>query len=147
MNDVKLSEAEALTAGAELWVINNDPSLSWWSQLDFLSGYLFSQNYFRTVKETPSELINIIEATNLETSVNQNVHNYVLLGTEDHFLNKWTLVWNNLTENQVAGVIAEMAPQLNFSNVRLFSHQGSLLNALKARQTASLETISFIENA
>ena len=145
MTDVKLSEAEALSSGAELWVINNDPSLNWWSQLDFLSGYLFSQNYFRTVKETPSELINIIEATNLDTPSNQNTHNYVLLGTEDHFFNKWTLVWNNLSETQLATIISDMSSQMNFSNVRLFSHQSQLLKALKARQTASSLNISYIE--
>ncbi|MGZ3690132.1 MAG: hypothetical protein ACXVAX_01430 [Pseudobdellovibrio sp.] len=145
MTDVKLSEDQALSSGAELWVISNDPSLNWWSQLDFLSGYLFSQNYFRTVKETPSELINIIEATNLETPTSQHPHNFVLLGTEDHFFNKWTLVWNNLNESQLAAIITDMAAQMNFSNVRLFSHQSQLLKALKTRQTASLLNISYIE--
>lgn len=146
MNVVKLIEDEAISSGAELWVVHNDPSLKWWSKLDFLSGYLLTQNYFRKEKELSTELINIIEATSLDIPSQQKLHNYVLLGTEDHFLNKWILVWNNLSEAQLADIIIGMSKKLKFSNVRLFSHFTPISKALQTRQTTSLETISYIEN-
>ena len=146
MNVVKLIETEALNQGSELWIIHNDPSLKWWSKLDFLSGFLLSQNFLRKEKELPQELISIIEATSLDIPSHQKLHNYVLLGTGDHFLNKWTLVWNSLSEEQLADIIIGMTKKLNFKNVRLSSHPDSITKALKTRQTTSLETITYIEN-
>src|SRR4051812_11804090 len=121
MSAVKITEQEALSEGAELWVIRNDPSLTWWSKLDFLSAYLLSENYFRPEKQVPPQLLNIIEATRFNTFSQASLQNYVLLGTEDHFFNKWVLVWSQLKEQELADSILELSSKLKFSSVRFFS--------------------------
>lgn len=146
MSVAKLSEQEALSAGAELWVIRNDPSLAWWSKLDFLSAYLLSENYFRPKKQVPAQLLNILEATRFDTFSQPSLQNYVLLGSEDHFFNKWLLVWNQLKEDELADSIADLSSKLKFSSVRIFSDSKSLTAALLTRPSASSLNISFIEN-
>jgi hypothetical protein len=146
MSAVKLSEHEALAAGAELWVIRNDPKLPWWSKLDFHSAYLLSENYFRPKKQIPPQLLNIIEATRFDTFSQPSLQNYVLLGTEDHFFNKWILVWSQLKEAELADSIAELSGKLKFSSVRFFSDSEMLTSALLTRPSASSLNISFIEN-
>lgn len=146
MSVAKLSEQEALSAGAELWVIRNDPSLAWWSKLDFLSAYLLSENFFRPKKQVPAQLLNILEATRFDTFSQSSLQNYVLLGSEDHFFNRWLLVWNQLKEEELAVSIAELSAKLKFSSIRIFSDSKSLTAALLARPSASSLNISFIEN-
>jgi hypothetical protein len=135
-----------LAAGAELWVIRNDPKLPWWSKLDFHSAYLLSENYFRPKKQIPPQLLNIIEATRFDTFSQPSLQNYVLLGTEDHFFNKWILVWSQLKEAELADSIAELSGKLKFSSVRFFSDSEMLTSALLTRPSASSLNISFIEN-
>lgn len=146
MSVAKISEQEALSAGADLWVIRNDPSLTWWPKLDFLSSYLLSENYFRPKKQVPAQLLNILEATRFDTFSQSSLQNYVLLGTEDHFFNKWLLVWNQLKEEELADSIADLSAKLKFSSVRFFSDSKSLTTALSARPSTSSLNISFIEN-
>jgi len=146
MSAVKVSEQEALSAGAELWVIRNDPALAWWSKLDFLSAYLLSENFFRPKKQVPAQLLNILEATRFDTFSQPSLQNYVLLGTEDHFFNKWLLVWNQLKEKELADSIVDLSGKLKFSSVRIFSDSKSLSEALATRPSASSLNISFIEN-
>ncbi|MCC2677434.1 MAG: hypothetical protein K0R29_10 [Pseudobdellovibrio sp.] len=146
MSAVRISEQEALSAGAELWVIRNDPALAWWSKLDFLSAYLLSENYFRPKKQVPAQLLNILEATRFDTFSQPSLQNYVLLGSEDHFFNKWVLVWNQLKEKELADSIVDLSVKLKFSSVRIFSDSKSLTEALAARPSASSLNISFIEN-
>jgi hypothetical protein len=146
MSAVKLTENEALSAGADLWVIRNDPALHWWSKLDFLSAYLLSENYFRPKRQVPAQLLSIIEATRFDTFSQPSLQNYVLLGTEDHFFNKWVLVWSQLKEHDLADSIAELSAKLKFSSVRFFSDSEALTSALLTRPSASSINISFIEN-
>lgn len=146
MSAVKLPEQDALTAGAELWIIRNDPSLAWWSKLDFLSAYLLSENYFRPKKQVPAQLLNILEATRFDTFSQPSLQNYVLLGSEDHFFNKWLLVWNQLKEQELADSIVDLSSKLKFSSVRIFSDSKALTSAFSTRPLASSLNISFIEN-
>lgn len=146
MNVETITESMALTEGADLWIIKNDPSNKWWKKLDFASGYLFSKNYFKSKKETPSELINIIEATRLNVLDRVNVQNYILLGTQDHFLNRWTLVWNNINETQLVDSLLELSQSLKFDSIRIFHSSGTIMKILKTRPSASSLNISYIEN-
>lgn len=145
MNASKLAEAQALNAGADLWVIRNDPGLHWWSKLDFLSHFLLSQVQLKPEKTTPQALKNILQATHFSTNSNVNIQNHVLLGSEDHFLNKWILTWSG-SENELAEVICQSALHLKVSSVRFFSHAHSILPLLEAQPTASSLTITYIEN-
>ena len=146
MSVVKLSEQDALSPGAELWVIRNDPSLAWWSKLDFASAYLLSENYFRPKKQVPAQLLNILEATRFDTFSQPSLQNYILLGTEDHFFNKWILVWSDLKDHELAESVGQLSAKLKFSSVRFFSDSKDLVPALTARPLASSLNISFIEN-
>ena len=143
----RLSETEAFLGGADLWVVKNDPSLRWWSKLDLASAYLLSENFFRAEKEIPSQLIDILEAISLNPTPQSHLKNFVLLGTEDHFLNKWLLVWNNLSDSQLNDSILELSEKMHFNSVRFFSHADSLMQNLATRPSASSLNISFIENA
>ena len=145
MNVSKISEVKALSEGAELWVIRNDPGLLWWSKLDFNSHFLLSQVFFKAKSETPEGLQSIIQATSMAPIDKVCLQNHVLLGTQDHFLNKWILLWNG-SEAALVSAICDSAEHLKYSSVRLFSHSREILKGLEARPTASSLTITYIEN-
>ena len=146
MNAVSLPAELAFSTGAEMWVIKDDPATQWWPKLDIRTCYLLSENYFRTEKTIAEPLKNILEATSLDVVEPSHQKNYVLLGTSDHFLNKWVLVWNNLTEAQVALAIEDLSIKMKFLSVRFFSHSEPIIKKLEARPSASSLNISFIEN-
>ena len=146
MNALKLSELEAFAEGAELWIISNDPQLSWWEKLDFQSRQLLTKNYLHEKTTPPSELIDIVKATSLKQSEKLNFKNYVLLGPADHFLNKWILVHTKMQATELADTIDDLSKKLNFSSLRFFSDSQKCIDALKARPTASSLSISYIEN-
>lgn len=145
MNASKLPENKATSAGSELWVVKNDPSLLWWAKLDFGSHFLLSQNLLKPEKSTPEALQNIIQATSFTTHQSKNIDSHVLLGSEDHFLNKWILLWSG-GESIIADVITEAMTTLKVGSVRLFSDSKVLLGELEARPLASSLNITYIEN-
>lgn len=75
--------------------------------------------------------------------------NYTLLGSEDHFLNKWVLVWNDLSESKLIDLIEKVTIDLQATSIRFFSDSkimASLEVRLEARLSASSISISYIEN-
>ena len=146
MNASKIPSSQALNAGADLWVIKNDPGLQWWAKLDFLSHFLLSQVSLKPERSTPQALQNILQATSFSTQSSVHIQNHVLLGSEDHFLNKWILAWSG-SEDELAEVICDTVTHLKVSSVRIFSHSSSVLKPLEARPTARSLTITYIENA
>lgn len=145
MNVSKLAESQALDAGADLWVIKNDPGLYWWGKLDFNSRFLLSQVQLQPEKSTPQALQKIIQATSFNTQSNIHIQNHVLLGSENHFLNKWILTWSG-SEEELVDVICETVGNLQVSSLRLFSHAKAIAQKLEARPTARSLTITYIEN-
>lgn len=145
MNENNIFESNAFCEGADLWIIKNDPSLYWWKKLDFGSKFLLSENHLKQKKQTAPELEKIINATNLKLSENKTLQNHLLLGSEDHFLNRWILLWNDLDESELAELIEKSVIQLKTVSVRLFS-DSHVIPALKSRLSASSITISYIEN-
>ena len=145
MNVSKLPESQALNAGADLWVIKNDPGLKWWAKLDFLSHFLLSQVQLKPEKNTPVALQNILQATHLGIQSRVHIQNHVLLGSEDHFFNKWILTWSG-SEEALADVICETTKQMKVGSVRIFSHSRAVLAPLETRPTASSLNITYIEN-
>lgn len=146
MNENKVSEAQALNAGAQLWIIKNDPDLYWWKKLDLHSKYLLSQNLRKPKKEHPIEIQNILNATDMTLQQSDYTRNSLLLGTGDHFLNTWLLLWENLSDAQLVNLISLTSQQLKAESLRLFSHT-HVSDQLATRLTASSVTISYIENA
>ena len=145
MNVSKIPASQALNAGADLWVIKNDPSLQWWAKLDFLSHFLLSQVSLKPEKSTPAALQNILQATSFSTRSTVHIQNHVLLGSEDHFLNKWVIAWSG-SEEELTDVICDAVIHLKVGSVRIFSHAGAVIEKLEARPTARSLTITYIEN-
>lgn len=131
MSVSSLPEANAFLSGSSLWIIRNDPSLMWWKKIDLNSKYLLSQNLMRKKNKIDSNM------------------NYTLLGSEDHFLNKWVLVWNDLSESKLIDLIEKVTIDLQATSIRFFSDSkimASLEVRLEARLSASSISISYIEN-
>lgn len=146
MNVSKLKAEDAFSEGADLWVIADDPELEWWEKLDFKTHHLLTKNHLHQKTSPPSELVNIVNATNLKQPEKIALTNYVLLGTADHFFNKWVLVWSKMSVEELADTLTNLSTKLNFSTVRFFSNSDALIKALQTRPMASSYTISYIEN-
>ena len=145
MSALSLSEADAFSEGAKLWIIKNDPKLGWWKKLDLHSKYLLSENFLKKEKSTVLELKTIINATNLKMSPSSMTQNHLLVGTEDHFLNKWILIWDKLSPNELIELVSKTSVQLKTDSIRLFSNS-EIIAGLQARPTTSSLNITYIEN-
>lgn len=145
MSANNIFESNAFCEGAHLWIIKNDPSLFWWKKIDLNSKYLLSESLLKQKKQTTTELQNIIAATNIKFSKNIYPQNHLLLGSEDHFLNKWILLWNDLADIELIELVERVTLQLKTPSIRFFS-DSQVLPELKSRLSASSVTISYIEN-
>ncbi len=145
MSEINIFESNAFCEGASLWIIKNDPTLFWWKKLDIHSKYLLSESLLKKRRQTGAELQTILDATNLKLSKLKYSPDALLVGTEDHFLNKWVLLWDNLAENELLALIESVSLQLRTTSLRLFS-DSKILPELKSRLSASSITISYIEN-
>ena len=145
MSALNIFESNAFSEGASLWIIKNDPTLFWWKKIDLGSKYLLSESLLKTKRQTVLEIQNILDATNLKLAQLKYSQDHLLLGTEDHFLNKWVLLWNNLSQTQLIDLIETSSLQLRATSIRLFSDVKALPE-LKSRLSASSITISYIEN-
>lgn len=138
-------ESNAFCEGASLWIIKNDPTLFWWKKMDLHAKYLLSESLLKNNRPPVAELQNILDATNLKLSKLKYSRDALLLGTEDHFLNKWVLLWDNLADDQLINLIETTSVQLRAPSIRLFS-DAKILPQLKSRLSTSSVTISYIEN-
>ncbi len=150
MRAFNLPEAGAFREGANLWIIKNNPSLIWWKKIDLSCGYLLSQNLLKQKTPKAPQLQNIIAATNLKLSdlklsEKHQPQDYLLLGSEDHFLNKWILLCNDLSPAELLDLIEKVALNLQATSIRFFS-DSSLVAELEARPSTSSISISYIEN-
>ena len=142
-----LAEPDAFKAGSDLWVIENNPQLKFWQQLDFATRHLLTDNLLHKKSETPDTLQQILEATHLKTNLDLQLKSFVLIGTANHLQNKWLLIYGTQSAESVAAEISKLSETLHFSSVRLFSDVSNMVRALAARPTSGSLTISFIENA
>lgn len=145
MNAHNLSESNAFSEGSQLWIIKNDPSLIWWKKIDLSSRYLLSQNELWVKKNRPERIEEILTATKIDVPVKKYSSNYLLLGTEDHFLNNWILLWNDLSSSEAVHLFEKIALNLKATSVRFFS-DSSLIQQFETRPSASSMSISYIEN-
>lgn len=145
MRAVSLSEANSFSEGSQLWIIRNDPSLIWWKKLDLQTRYLLSQFQLRQKKLRPPELETIVAETYLKTPEYNFNSQCVLIGTEDHLLNKWIFLWNDLNNPALIEQIEHIIKNLKIESVRFFS-DSDLIKQLETRPTASSLSITYIEN-
>lgn len=146
MSAAKLDATQAFQSGAHLWIIQNNPELYWWKKLDLHSRYLLSQNILKPKKETPVQLQNILNATDMDVWKNEYTKNSLLLGTEDHFQNKWLLLWDSFTDAQLVTLVEMIHTQLRAESIRFFSHS-HVAETISTRPMASSISISYIENS
>ena len=145
MNVAELSEAQAFSEGADLWIIKNEPQNKWWQEIDFRSGFLLSHCLYHHKKPVATKVNEILEVTGFPRSHFIQDTDLLLIGSSDHFLNKWILVWDKETSS-VNDMLLQISKSLNFKSVRFFSDSDSLLKSLKSGPKTSLADISFIKN-
>ncbi len=143
MNADKLSVESAFDAGAELWILpfiqNN-----WWQQIDYRSGFLLSECLLHQKKEISPSLLNILKETQISEVNHSTQKKSLLVGTEHHFFNKWTLIVP--IENDLAhSEITEICNSLKIHSIRFFSTPDALIQKVLTRPSASLNRISFVE--
>lgn len=145
MNVAELNSTEALKQGADLWVIKNDSESKWWQELDLRSGFLLSKCLFHHRRPMSVKVNEILEITEFPKSQFLDNSNNLLIGSSDHFANKWILLWQD-DPIETEKNIYEISQTLKFKSVRLFSDSETLLKKIKARSKSSLDDITFIEN-
>lgn len=140
-----IPEANAFCEGSNLWIIKDDPSLLWWKKIDLGTKYLLSQNLIKKNNQHQQ----LLTPTNLNTQLNLTKRNYLfnslLLGSEDHFLNRWILLWRDLSEFELSELIESTCFSLQTKTLRFFS-DSKIIKELEARPLASSMSISYIEN-
>ena len=145
MNVSNISAEEAFNSGSELWIIENDFKNYWWNEVDFRSGFLLSSCLYHHKKPVSSQMSQLLSETEMKSySFNEDA-NTLLLGSSQHFLNKWILLWQNSPES-VAQKVQQMIPSLKVKNIRVFSQDKSLKQLLETRLTASFDQISYVED-
>lgn len=143
MNVRSLPATDALSSGAEMWIIENRSELNWWQELDLRSCFLLTQATQVREKVTAPELQNILQATGLSSlSSPLKSASSLLLGTEKFFFNRWILL---LQSDPDAESIIAVARNLRAKNLRFFSHR-EVAAEISTRPMASSLNISFIEN-
>ena len=143
MNADKLRAEAAFDAGADLWVLSETQS-GWWQNIDFRTGFLLSRCILFQKKEPPSKLEAILSETQIKKINFLTDAKSLLLGTENHFFNKWILVVPDKMELAVTE-ISTACDLLKIHSIRLFSPSEDLLKKLSTRLSASLNRISFVE--
>lgn len=121
----QLSQAQAFSSGAELWIcpdysyISNIDS-NWCAQIDWQLNFALSKYHTHTPRETPTKLIEIIEATQVPiVSSPKKTSKHILVPCENLLPTKWCLFFN-MNENALADLIKGIKKDLNIKTVRLF---------------------------
>ncbi len=143
MNADKLTAETAFDAGADLWVLSEAQN-GWWQNIDFRTGFLLSHCLLFQKKEPASRLEAILTETQIKRINFSSDAKSLLLGTENHFFNKWILIVPDEMELAI-NEINMACDMLKVHSIRLFSPSEDLLKKLSARLSASLNRISFVE--
>jgi hypothetical protein len=143
MNGSKLTVSEFSNAGSDLWIVQNNPSLDWWQELDLRTCFLLTRASRRSSPPTPTEFLDILKATGLDKTASPTRPDAnLLLGTENFFPNRWLLL---IESGTTADEILAQAQKLGAKSLRFFS-DFELCTEISTRPTASSLNISFIEN-
>ena len=143
MNADKLYAEAAFDAGADLWVLSETQN-GWWQNIDFRTGFLLSHCVLFQKKVPSSKLDAILSETQIKRINFSTDAKSLLLGTENHFFNKWILIVPDKMELAVTEINAA-CDLLKVHSIRLFSPSEDLLKKLSARLSTSLNRMSFVE--
>ncbi len=144
MSAHKLAAVQAFDPGADLWMIEDNFNDHWWNEIDFRSGFLLSASLYHHKKPMPRQIETLLSETELKTYTFHEDENLLLLGTAQHFHNRWILLWKNNPEPAVKKM-AQMAEQLKVKNIRVFSADQAVHQLIAARLSASFDQIAFVE--
>lgn len=145
MNAAEITTTQAFQAGSDLWVVKNDPQDTWWQEIDFRSGFLLSQCLHHHQKAPSVQLNEILELTEIKRLQIHEDENLLLVGSADHFHNKWILLWNQDAAKAVEK-IQQISGQMKTTSVRFFSESKLFIKQLQSSPKTSLTDIAFIEN-
>lgn len=143
MNADKIPLAQAFETGSELWIVP-DLQNQIWQDLDFRSGFLLSTCKAYQKTKASFKIDEIVQETLIEKKDFNSASESLLIGTEDHFFNRWILVVPQNNE-KAAAEIAEVCDHLKVSSIRFFSAPKDLIKSVTARLSTSLNRISFVE--
>ena len=144
MSASKISTEEALTEGAELWIVQNDSQSYWWNELDFRAGFLFSRTLPHTKMKVPETITKLLSETALPTYTFTEDEDLLLIGSAQHFHNQWILLWES-TPEQLCKKLTVMASSLKIKKIRFFLNEDSLTPLFDTRLSTSFEQISYVE--
>lgn len=143
MSADKLSAESAFSEGSELWILPMTQN-NWWQRLDFQSGFLLSECLLHQKKEASLNLAAVLKETEIKKMNFLSSKKSLLVGTENHFFNKWVLLVPEENESAFTE-IAEVCDSLKIHSLRFFSASESLIQKVLARPSTSLNRISFVE--
>lgn len=138
-----LSADDAFCAGSDLWIVRNQQS-QWWQAIDFKSGFLLSSSLlFKKNNNTP-EVQEIVAKTESPVFDFKNNDTDLLLGTANHFFNKWVLVLDGDLESKLPE-IENISRKLQAKSIRLFGFERNEILDTTTRLSTSLPQITFVE--
>lgn len=139
----KITESEAFSSGSDLWVIPNNSNLNWWNELDFRSGYLFSKTVLFQKSSESVKLREVIQNTGIPKVNHPTETKSILLGTEDHFFNKWVYLIDEYAAENIQEIL-KVCQKLHCNSMRFFSVSSEALQLLP-RLSASITSITYLE--
>lgn len=143
MNVDKISKEQAFEAGSELWIVP-DQQNEIWQDLDYRSGFLLSTCKAHQKAKVPFKIDEIVQETLMDKKDFSTSAKSLLIGTADHFFNKWILIVPENTSDALTE-IADTCATLKVSSVRFFSTSEVAVKSVATRLSASLSRISFVE--
>ena len=143
MNVDKINSENAFDAGADLWVITPEQN-KWWQEIDYRSGFLLATCLQHQKSEPSLKIEEILKETQLNKINSSTAKKSLLLGSENHFMNKWILVIPDDSTSSLDEV-ADTCVNLKVHSIRFFSTPESVVQKFSARLLTSLNRISFVE--
>jgi len=139
----QLTPDTAFIAGADLWVVSSKQS-KWWQELDFRSGFLLSSSLLFQKNNDKSKVSSIVEKTETPALDFSSSTKHLLLGTKNHFFNKWVLILDSDLES-AAGEIEKISQELKANAIRFFAFSKENVVETTTRLSARFPEISFVE--
>lgn len=122
----QLSQAQAFSSGAELWICPDYSYIAkmdshWCAQIDWQLNFALSKFHTHTHREPAAKLLEILDVTQLPLiSSHKKNSKHILIPCENLLPTKWCLFFN-MNENSLVELIKEVKKDLNVKTVRLFS--------------------------
>lgn len=134
----------AFSAGADLWVLENKSENIWWNLIDKSSGFLLSKTLLFQKSQTSSKIQEITDLIEMPLNKYESKDSNILLGTSDHFHNKWILLVADFNSMNLSD-LESISKKLKSNGIRFFQISSGIAKNLSSRLSTSLGNITFIE--